>query len=137
MASLSSHLLEDLRANADIAAAFQLIEHRFESDLASFEFKSSDSPALVVFPGEETTEESDGDGFVSQMSTRHVHCVVFTEHANLDDHKDLIRAVAVGWQHNPQHNLMKLQGGAPFRQVGAFIYWLETYTARVFVRSQN
>ena len=132
--SITTNLLAALQADQAVSNAFTTIEHSLLTELTVFEIKKEKLPSLILFPGEEPTEPNEHDGFVAQYMTRHIHCLIVATITDIDARKDDIRAVALGWQHDAQHDLTELLSAAPQKQVANYLYWLDTYITRTQIR---
>ena len=82
--SITTNLLAALQADQAVSNAFTTIEHSLLTELTVFEIKKEKLPSLILFPGEETTEPNEHDGFVAQYMTRHIHCLIVATITDID-----------------------------------------------------
>lgn len=112
--------------------SFKTISYSWE--MQPFDDPLNNSPALLVFHGDDDSLPSNLDNCISQESFVEVGIFIISTHAEMDALKTELRAAVLGWQYNVNHTGMEHKKGSLQNITAKYIWWLDTFTTTTNLR---
>ncbi|NIB44816.1 hypothetical protein HBA55_34870 [Pseudomaricurvus alkylphenolicus] len=107
------------------ASAFKSVE--FALDMDPIEDLKEETPAILVWPGEESAAASVHDSAVRQQLQQQIELFIVCDISDIEVRKSEVRQLLLGWQPTTYHNPIELVKGKPQELKASYVWWRETY----------
>lgn len=97
---------------------------------------SDELPVIMVYPQAYSAAPSGADNFVIQDVEYSIVCLLGCAIEDWETLLDELRAAAMGWVLN-DYDAMEMAGGEFSGFAGGYLWWEETFTARIRIRQST
>ncbi len=112
--------------------SFKLVTHAYS--MTMIDNISEETPAVFVYPGEESASESGFDSQVIQQNHMQAVAIIVGSTSGVEALKKDVRSALIGWQPSQYHDPVQLVKGRPEEISSSHIWWKEIYTSSVQLR---